>query len=172
MWVARKGRMALSPVIDDLLEQERQLGIHSMEAMNTFAMNVQNNRQELLWLLRRLKHEGKRIAGVSAPAKGMTLLNYCRIGPETLDFVTEKSKMKIGRYTPGAHIPVVTDETLLEHVPEYALLLAWNFAEEIMDNLRSYREKGGRFIIPIPKPHVVQDDAPRAFYPSRRRINA
>jgi SAM-dependent methyltransferase len=155
VWVARNGKKPISPIIDELLQQENKLGIHNIETMSKFSLEVQKNRQDLLWLLRRLKHEGNRIAGVSAPAKGMTLLNYCRIGTETLDFVTEKSKMKIGRFTPGSHIPVLSDDTLLEQAPEYALLLAWNFAEEIMNNLCRYRENGGRFIIPIPNPHVV-----------------
>ena len=85
----------------------------------------------------------------------MTLLNYCHIGPELLDFVTEKSKLKIGLYTPGLHIPIVPDSELLDTQPDYALLLAWNFAEEIMDNLSDYRKKGGKFIIPIPEPHIL-----------------
>ena len=92
---------------------------------------------------------------MSAPAKGMTLLNYCKIDGEILDFVTEKSALKIGRYTPGAHIKVFPDEHLLEAKPDYALLLAWNFAAEIMTNLDGYRQQGGRFIIPIPTPRIV-----------------
>ena len=87
--------------------------------------------------------------------KGMTLLNYCHIGPELLSFVTEKSQLKIGKYTPGLHIPVVPDSMLMEHKPDYALLLAWNFADEIMKNLNDYRDNGGRFIIPIPEPKIV-----------------
>ena len=79
-----------------------------------------------------MKSDGASIVGVSAPAKGMTLLNYCHIGPELLSFVTEKSQLKIGKYTPGLHIPVVPDSMLMEHKPDYALLLAWNFADEIM----------------------------------------
>jgi hypothetical protein len=116
---------------------------------------VQKNRQDLVWLLRSLKHDNKRVVAVSAPAKGMTLLNYARIGRETLDFVTEKSQLKIGRFTPGAHIPVVPDAALLGEVPDYALLLAWNFAEEIMNNLSEYRARGGKFIIPIPQPRII-----------------
>lgn len=156
VWVARAGRMPISPVITELLKNEDELGIHRIETMNKFSLAVQQNRQELLWLLRQLKHEGKRIAGVSAPAKGMTLLNYSRIGTETLDFVSEKSVLKIGRFTPGTHIPVVSDDELISQAPDYALLLAWNFAEEIMSNLKTYREKGGKFIIPIPHPHIVE----------------
>jgi hypothetical protein len=85
----------------------------------------------------------------------MTLLNYCRIGGDTLEFVTEKSRLKIGRYTPGAHIPVVADDALLANMPDYALLLAWNFADEIMGNLSEYRAAGGQFVVPIPAPRIV-----------------
>jgi hypothetical protein len=92
---------------------------------------------------------------VSAPAKGMTLLNYCGIGADILDFITEKSQLKIGRFTPGTHIPVVSDQVLLERQPDYALLLAWNFAEEIMNNLKAFSEAGGKFIMPIPHPRII-----------------
>src|SRR5260370_15694973 len=106
-------------------------------------------------MLHNLKRQGKRIVGVSAPAKGMTLLNYCRFGPELLDFVTEKSKLKIGRFTPGTHIPVLSDKQLLTQKPDYALLLAWNFASEIMTNLEQFTSSVGKFIIPIPTPKII-----------------
>ena len=102
-----------------------------------------------------LKAEGCTLAGVSAPAKGMTLLNYCNVGPDLLGFITEKSRLKIGKYTPGTHIPIFPDEELAARCPDYTLLLAWNFAEEIMGNLKEYRNKGGKFIIPIPEPRIV-----------------
>ena len=156
VWVTRVGKMPVSPIVAELIKSEDELGIHKIGTLNKFALAVQQNRQELLWLLRQLKHGGKRIVGVSAPAKGMTLLNYSRIGTETLDFVSEKSTLKIGRFTPGTHIPVVSDDELFKQSPDYALLLAWNFAEEIMGNLKAYREKGGKFIIPIPHPYVVE----------------
>lgn len=155
VYVARKGRHPVSPVIGEMTRAEEEQGVHDLAALRGFAEAVAENRRELTWLLRSLKHEGKRLAAVSAPAKGMTLLNYCRLGPETLDFVTEKSALKIGRYTPGMHIPVTSDDVLLEQMPDYALLLAWNFAAEIMANLKEYRERGGKFIIPIPKPTIV-----------------
>ena len=119
------------------------------------AAKVAANRSELVSLLGNLKREGKRIAGVSAPAKGMTLLNYCRIGPELLDFVTEKSTLKIGRFTPGTHIPVMDDDALVRHRVDYALLLAWNFAEEIMGNLDEFVRQGGQFIVPVPTPKII-----------------
>lgn len=85
----------------------------------------------------------------------MTLLNYGHIGADILDFITEKSTLKIGRYSPGQHISIVPDDKLMECKPDYALLLAWNFAGEIMENLSEYLRAGGKFIIPIPKPHIV-----------------
>lgn len=152
----RRGADAEVPrVVRSFVSREEELGIYTKPVLEKFARDVEQNRQELLWLLRKLKHEGKRIAGVSAPAKGMTLLNYCHIGRETLDFVTEKSTLKIGRYTPGGHIPVVSDSELIRQRPDYALLLAWNFADEIIRNLREYLEQGGKFIIPIPHPRIV-----------------
>ena len=120
-----------------------------------YSERVKKNKEELTWILHSLKHEGKKIVGVSAPAKGMTLLNYCKIDSHLLDFITEKSALKIGRYSPGAHIPVLPDSALLDHQPEYALLLAWNFADEIIKNLDEYRKRGGKFIIPIPAPTIV-----------------
>ena len=85
----------------------------------------------------------------------MTLLNYCKIDGQLIDFVTEKSSLKIGRYTPGGNIPVFGDEKLIEEAPDYALLLAWNFATEIMYNNREFIARGGKFIIPIPEPRIV-----------------
>jgi SAM-dependent methyltransferase len=156
VFVAHRGQQPIAAVIDELLKVEEEMGVHKIETLLEFAARIEQNRQDLIWLLRRLKHEGKRIVGVSAPAKGMTLLNYCNIGTETLDFLTEKSLLKIGRYSPGRHIPVVSDDELTRQRPDYALLLAWNFAMEIMNNLKAYREAGGCFIIPIPAPHIVE----------------
>lgn len=156
VYVARANRMPISPVVAELARQEEEMGIHTLPVLSKFAHAVNENRRELTWLLHTLKREGKKVVAVSAPAKGMTLLNFCRIGPETLDFVTEKSTLKIGRFTPGMHIPVVPDSALLEEKPDYALLLAWNFASEIMQNLQAYRDSGGKFILPIPHARIIE----------------
>ena len=155
VYVSRIDIYDKSENLTQIIQDEDNNNIFDIETLNKFAIDVASHRTKLLELLTKLRSEGKSIVGVSAPAKGMTLLNYCHIGPEMLDFVTEKSKLKIGLYTPGLHIPIVPDSELLEGQPDYALLLAWNFAEEIMDNLSEYREKGGKFIIPIPEPHIV-----------------
>jgi SAM-dependent methyltransferase len=155
VYVGTKGQRPVSEQVSRLVAEEDRLGIYSRAVLGEFATKVRQNKKDLVWLLYSLKHEGKRIVGVSAPAKGMTLLNYCRIDTDILDYVTEKSKLKIGRYAAGTHIPVVSDSKLLADQPDYALLLAWNFADEIMRNLDEYRRRGGKFIIPIPTPRIV-----------------
>ena len=150
-----QGRRRVNASVTRLIREEERHGVFSLRRLRAFAGAVQHNRERLQGLVQRLKRRGNTIAGVSAPAKGMTLLNYCRLGPELLDFISEKSKLKIGRFTPGLHIPVVSDETLRKRQPDYALLLAWNFASEIMSNLESYRRRGGKFIIPIPRPRII-----------------
>jgi SAM-dependent methyltransferase len=155
VFVGMKSTRPVSDQVGKLLNSEREQGIYTQAVLDRFADAVKKNKRDLVWLLQSLKHDGKRIVGVSAPAKGMTLLNYCGIDRQILDFVTEKSSLKIGRYTPGAHIPVMPDSALLEYKPDYALLLAWNFADEIMKNLHEYRKNGGKFIVPIPTPTIV-----------------
>jgi SAM-dependent methyltransferase len=155
VYISEKGNYPVSDIINKLLDEEIAMGLYSHSVLDDFSDNVKKNRAELIWLLHSLKRAGKTIVGVSAPAKGMTLLNYCRIGNDWLDVVSEKSTLKIDRYTPGMHIPVVSDNYLLENKPDFALLLAWNFAEEIMENLSEYRKYGGKFIIPIPMPKIV-----------------
>ena len=106
-------------------------------------------------LLNELRAAGKRVVGISAPAKGNTILNYCKIGPELVQYMTEKSVIKRGSFTPGMHIPIVGDEKLLEDKPDYGIIFAWNFAAEIMKNNQAFAQQGGKFIIPIPTPRIV-----------------
>jgi len=153
--IARRGDYPVASTVDRYIADEEAKGIYTMQYLMKFSQSVQKHREELVWLLKTLKRDGKRIAGVSAPAKGMTLLSYCGIGNDTLEFLTEKAALKIGKFTPGTHIPVVPDAELMSRKPDYALLLAWNFAEEIMKNLDAFRQQGGKFIIPIPTPRIV-----------------
>jgi hypothetical protein len=155
MFISREGKMPVTENVANLLSKENEKRIHSTEKLMEFARRVEKNREDLVTLLRTLKQQGKRVAAVSAPAKGMTLLNYCRIGKDILDFITEKSELKIGRFAPGTHIPVLPDRALIDNDIDYALLLAWNFKEEIIRNLKEFTEKGGRFIVPIPEVTIV-----------------
>lgn len=149
------GAHPISPIVETILQEEEANGLYDRVAMGDFARRVSEHRRELMDLLFQLRSQGKRIVGVSAPAKGSTLLNYCHLHPGIMEYITEKAEIKVGRLTPGSHIPVVSDAKLLEDQPDYALILAWNFSEEIMRNLQAYHDRGGRFIIPIPKPRIV-----------------
>lgn len=123
--------------------------------LTDFADKVEKLRADLVELLQKLKQQGKRIAVYGASAKGSTLLNYCRIGKETVDYVVDRSTVKQGLYTPGTHLQIHAPEKLLADMPDYVLLLTWNFAAEILQQQAEYRNKGGRFIIPIPSVKVV-----------------
>jgi hypothetical protein len=102
-------------------------------------------------MLKRLRAEGKRIAAYGAAAKGTILLNSSHIGLDLIDFVADKSPHKQGRFMPGIGVPIVSPERILQEMPDYVLLLAWNFKDEIMSQQRAYLEVGGRFIVPIPQ---------------------
>jgi SAM-dependent methyltransferase len=136
-------------------EAESRTGVTRLERYEQFARDVQGNRRSLRGLLQSLAGGGQTLAGYGAPAKGNTLLNYCGIDAQLLPYTVDKSPLKVGLYTPGTHIPVLPVETLLERQPDFVLVLAWNFADEIMRQQSEYRSRGGRFIIPIPEPVVV-----------------
>jgi hypothetical protein len=138
-----------------MARQEDQLGLNSYERYNRLARDVAHTREALLELLHSLKSQGKSLAAYGAPAKGNTLLNYCHIDNSMLAFTVDKNPMKVGTYTPGMHLPVLPVSGLLEHQPDYVLILAWNFASEIMRQQQAYAERGGHFILPIPEPKVI-----------------
>ena len=138
-----------------LVEAERQMGLMRIDPYLRFARNVERNRAALLDLLSDAKMRGKVVAGYGAPAKGNTLLNYCGIGTSLLPYTVDRNPMKVGLYTPGMHIPVREVSVLLESVPDYVLVLAWNFAAEIMRQQQAYAALGGRFILPLPEPRIV-----------------
>jgi len=154
-FVSKKGQKSISSNVNKILKSEQEAQIYSIDRLQKFAADVKKQKKELMNLLLDLKHKNKRIVGVSASAKGITLLSYCKINGDILSYITEKDKLKIGKFVAGLRIPVESDEVLLHDKPDYALLLAWNFSEEIMKNLEDYRKGGGKFIIPIPNPRVV-----------------
>jgi hypothetical protein len=139
----------------EMAAQEVAAGLTDFARYQRFADDVKNNRQAIRGLLAELKDKGMSVAGYGAPAKGNTLLNYCDIDTELLPYTVDKSPLKVNLYTPGTHIPVLPVSTLLEKQPDYVLILAWNFADEIIRQQKEYRERGGQFIVPLPEPRVV-----------------
>jgi hypothetical protein len=116
---------------------------------------VETLKGNLLTMLTDLKGQGKRIAAYGAAAKGSTMINYVGIGTEFLDFVADKNVHKQGRYMPGQRIPIVAAEKIAENQPDFVLLLPWNLENEILAQEQAFRDKGGKFIIPVPDPHIV-----------------
>ncbi len=145
----------VTPRIKELVDLELSMGLDKISTYRAFGHKIQELKVELTELLAKLKLQGNKIAGYGAAAKGNTLLNYFNIGPETLDFIADRSPHKNGFYTPGKRIPIKGVEALLTEKPDYVLILAWNFAEEIMQQQAAYKNAGGKFIIPVPKPQIV-----------------
>lgn len=152
VFVSRRGEP--SPDVAKLVALEEAMRLRDGAPLDTFVEAVQRQREGLMRLLRDVR-SSRHIAGYGAPAKGNTMLNYCEIDSSVLDFIVDRSPLKQGLLTPGTHIPVGPPERLLASGIKDTLLLAWNFADEILRQQDSYRSRGGRFIIPIPNARVV-----------------
>jgi len=135
----------------DLRAREAAAGIATLEYYQDFEMRVQETKRKLLEFLIEAKRAGKRVVGYGAPGKGNTLLNYCGIRTDFVDFTVDRSPHKHGKFLPGTHIPIYSPERLMETRPDYVLILPWNLKTEIMEQLRGIREWGGRFVVPIPE---------------------
>jgi SAM-dependent methyltransferase len=147
--------VVVSDSVETLLAEEAEWGANEPLSYREFSDNVEGIRTQLRAMLGDLKKGGQTVAAYGASAKGSTLLNYAGIGKETLDFVADRSTVKQGRYTPGTHLPIYPAEKLLEAMPDYVLLLTWNFADEILEQQSEYRTRGGKFVIPVPTVRLV-----------------
>lgn len=144
-----------APAVPQFYAEEAAWGVDRLSFYQDFAERVNQLKDALRNQLFALKRAGKRVAAYGASAKGSTLLHYCNIGRETLDFIVDRSTVKQGRYTPGTHLPILSPDVLLHRMPDCVLLLTWNFAAEILAQQEEYRRRGGRFLIPIPQLRVA-----------------
>jgi hypothetical protein len=137
------------------LREERELGLDGLEPYLSFGARVAEVQHGLRELLGELQRDGRTVAAYGAAAKGATLLNTTGIGDDLVAFTVDRNPHKQGRLDPGARVPVLAPEALLEQQPDYVLLLAWNYAEEIRLQQQEYERRGGRFILPVPTPRVL-----------------
>ena len=156
VYLGHAGRCGvISPNVAGLLGQERRAGLHDVEAYTSFSVRARQAKRNLLYYLISVKERGGRICGYGAPGKGNTLLNYCGIGTDFLDFTVDRNPYKHGRYTPGMHIPILPVEAIDTHRPDYILILPWNLKAEIIGQMRHVGEWGAKFIVPIPEVSVL-----------------
>jgi SAM-dependent methyltransferase len=145
----------VGPRVAELLALEGAKGYDRLERYTSFQEQVRSTKRALLEFLIGARAAGKRIVGYGAPGKGNTLLNYCGIRTDFLDFTVDRNPYKQGKYTPGTHIPILAPERLMEARPDYVLILPWNLKDEITQSLAGIRAWGGRFVIPIPHVQVL-----------------
>jgi SAM-dependent methyltransferase len=154
VFACKKGAYPVSKAVTSLLKEEEAAGLGKPETYREFGKKVEAHRKDFVAMLQDLRKKGNRIAGLTFPARAVTLLNFCGIGPETLTYISERSHLKIGKLTPGTHIPVVDEVNLFKEGPEYGLLLSWHIRDEIIPKFKAKGFKG-KFIIPLPKPTIV-----------------
>src|SRR5262249_30681346 len=130
-------------------------GIDRVDSYRTFAARVEETKWKILEVLVALRREGKSIVGYGAPGKGNTLLNYCGIRTDLLDYTVDRNPYKHGRFTPGTHIPIFSPDRIVETKPDYLFILPWNVKDEIMKQMADIRAWGGQFIVPIPEVRIV-----------------
>ena len=148
-------RHSIAASVGALLSREERNGLRTVAAYADFAEQVRRTKRELLTFLIKAKNDGNRICGYGAPGKGNTLLNYCGIGTDFLDFTVDRNPYKHGRFTPGMHIPILPVEAIDAARPDYILILPWNLKREIVQQMRHVADWGGKFIVPIPAVTVI-----------------
>jgi len=144
----------VEPAVDELCARELAAGYGRIETYLSFDQRVAQTKRRLLEFLITARREGKRVAGYGAPGKGNTLLNYCGIRTDLVDYTVDRSPYKQGKFLPGTHIPIFSPEKIAETGPDYVLILPWNLKDEIIEQLGYVRRWGGQFVVPIPEPTV------------------
>ncbi len=150
------GRHPTSIAVPAVLDEERCAGLECMDTYQSFGARVEETKRRLLRLLMEIKENGQTVAGYGAPGKANTLLNYCGVRKDLLPFTVDRNPYKQGKYLPGTRIPIYSPNRIFEARPDFVLILPWNLADEIQEQMRDIRRWGGRFVIPIPHPTILK----------------
>jgi methylation protein EvaC len=153
--IAPRGAYPVSPAVSTQLKREEEMGLHRVETYDRLCQNIERSRDKLMALLHDLKMQDKLVVGYAATSKSTTIINYCGITAELLEYISDTTPIKQGKYSPGAHIPVRPYQYFLANYPDYALLFAWNHAEEIMGKEQNFLDSGGKWIVFVPAVKVL-----------------
>ena len=154
--LAHKGAYPVEKNVEDVLKSELKLGLDKIATYKKFDDNVRKSRSDLIQLLQEIKSQGKSIAGYAATSKSTTILNYCNIGNDLIEYISDTTPLKHNTLSPGMHIPVLPYQEFLDRKPDYAFLFAWNHSDEILAKERSYIDSGGKFITHVPTVDVLE----------------
>jgi methylation protein EvaC len=152
--IGRKGARPVAPRVAERMQKERALGLFDMATFQRFRQDCERSRERLVALLRKAKAEQKRVVGYGATSKSTTVLNYCDIDANLIEFISDTTPIKQGKFSPGKHIPVLPYERFQERYPDYALLFAWNHEKEILAKERMFLDQGGRWIVFVPRVEI------------------
>ncbi|EKD94514.1 MAG: hypothetical protein ACD_26C00034G0049 [uncultured bacterium] len=141
--------------VKKFIEFEKKKKLDVLQTYVDYSKSIEDNKKKLINILTDIKKDGKKIIAFGAPAKGNTLLTYFNITTNILDYIVDDSEYKHNLYTPGTHIPIYSPDRLKVDKPDYVFMLAWNFADDLMKRLKEFKKNGGKFIIPVPKPHII-----------------
>jgi SAM-dependent methyltransferase len=153
--LAHKGAHPVKEAVTQIIAKEKAQGLDRLVTFEKFRANVEKSRSDLVSLLKNLKSQGKKVAGYAATSKSTTVLNYCGIGPDLITYICDTTPIKQGKLSPGVHIPIVPYDTFKNNPPDYAVLFAWNHAEEIMAKEKDYEANGGKWIVHVPEVKVL-----------------
>jgi hypothetical protein len=155
MYIEHSGQNTSDGSVEKLIEEELRDGIYSLARYKSYQKEVEKIKDSLIATLIKIKKQGKTISAFGASAKGNTLLNYCKIDGTILDFIFDHTPEKQGKLYAGVHILVIDPKDIESKKPDYLLLLAWNFANELMAKTKNHQRRGGKYIVPIPKVKII-----------------
>ena len=154
--VAHKGTRTVSAAVARQRAKEEVLGLHRPETYHRLRHAIERSRDDLMGLLHDLRQQGRRVVGYGATSKSTTVTNYCDITPDLVEFISDTTPIKQGKFSPGTHIPVRPYEEFVANYPDYALLFAWNHAGEIMAKEQNFRRAGGQWLVYVPRVEVLK----------------